>query len=75
MSASVDVVARRVVRLLDHPRRRLSVPKRFVWPFRALGFLVRLCPPLGDRLVTAMQRQDRHAGTARGLPASKTSTG
>jgi uncharacterized protein len=57
MSASAHEVARRVVRLLDHPRRRLSVPKRFVWPFRMLGFLVRICPPLGDRLVVAMQRQ------------------
>ncbi len=61
MSASVALVARRVVRLLDQPRRRLSVPKRFVWPFRTLGFLVRLCPPLGDRLVTRMQRQEQHA--------------
>jgi short-subunit dehydrogenase len=60
MSATAGLVSRRVVRLLDHPRRRLSVPKRFVWPFRALGFLVRLCPPLGDRLVISMQRQDRH---------------
>lgn len=60
MSASAPEVARRVVRLLEHPRRRLSIPKRFVWTFRILGFLVRLCPPLGDRLVIAMQRQDRH---------------
>jgi short-subunit dehydrogenase len=59
MSASVTEVARRVARLLDQPRRRLSVPKRFVWPFRMVGFLVRICPPLGDRLVVAMQRQDR----------------
>jgi uncharacterized protein len=58
MSASVGTVARRVVRLLDHPRRRLSVPKRFVWPFRALGFLLRMFPPLGDRVVIALQRQD-----------------
>jgi hypothetical protein len=57
MSASVEEVARRVVGLLDHPRRRLSVPKHFVWPFRALGVLTRLCPPLGDRLVVALQRQ------------------
>jgi uncharacterized protein len=61
MSASVGTVARRVVRLLDHPRRRLSVPKRFVWPFRTLGFLLRMCPPLGDRLVVILQRQDPHA--------------
>ncbi len=61
MSASVETVARRVTRLLDHPRRRLSVPKRFVWPFRLLGFLLRICPPLGDFLVIAMQRQDQKA--------------
>jgi short-subunit dehydrogenase len=59
MSASAPEVARRIARLIKHPRRRLSVPKRFVWPFRTLGFLVRLCPPLGDRLVIAMQRQDQ----------------
>jgi short-subunit dehydrogenase len=64
MSASALDVAHRVARLLDHPRRRLSIPKRFVWTFRALGFVVRLCPPLGDRLVIAMQRQDeRKEGT------------
>jgi uncharacterized protein len=74
MSASVDLVARRVVRLLDHPRRRLSVPKRFVWPFRILGFLVRLCPPLGDRLVIAMQRQDQRAGAARSSSSSSSSS-
>ena len=61
MSANVELVAHRVVRLFDQPRRRLSVPKRFVWPFRTLGFLLRLCPPLGDRLVIAMQRQEQHA--------------
>jgi uncharacterized protein len=68
MSASVEVVARRVVRLLDHPCRRLSIPKRFVWPFRAIGFLARLCPPLGDRLVIAFQRQD---GPARNRVTSR----
>jgi short-subunit dehydrogenase len=60
MSADAPEVARRIARLVDHPRRRLSVPKRFVWPFRVLGFLARLCPPLGDRLVIAMQRQETH---------------
>ena len=37
MTADVEDVARRVARLLDHPRRRLSVLRRFVWPFRLLG--------------------------------------
>ena len=55
MSADVEDVARRVARLLDHPRRRLSVLRRFVWTFRLLGVAARLCPPLGDRIVVWMQ--------------------
>jgi short-subunit dehydrogenase len=65
MSAHAPEVARRIARLVDHPQRRLSVPKRFVWPFRVLGFLVRLCPPLGDRLVIATQRQEPHVHAPR----------
>ncbi len=61
MTADVDEVARRVVDLVDHPRRRLSVLRRFVWPFRMLGAITRICPPLGDRVVTAMQREDRES--------------
>ncbi len=57
MSASVQEVASRIAGLLDRPRRRLSVPKRFVWPFRILGVVTRLCPPLGDRLVVAMSKE------------------
>jgi short-subunit dehydrogenase len=57
MTASVDEVARRTVRLLDRPRRRLSVLKRLVWPFRLLGALARALPSLGDRLVVLLQRE------------------
>jgi uncharacterized protein len=57
MSARVEEVARRTARLLDRPRRRLSIPKRFVWPFRLLGAVLRLCPPLGDRLVSLLARE------------------
>jgi short-subunit dehydrogenase len=59
MTAQVDEVARRVVRLLDHPRRRLSVLRRLVWPFRLLGAVARLCPPVGDRIVRWFQREGR----------------
>ncbi len=55
MTADVEQVARRVARLLDRPRRRLSVLRRFVWLFRLVGVAARLCPPLGDRLVASMQ--------------------
>jgi short-subunit dehydrogenase len=59
MTAEVDDVARRVARLLDHPRRRLSVLRRFVWVFRLLGLVARTCPPLGDFLVAKLQHEDR----------------
>ncbi|MDB5349846.1 MAG: hypothetical protein JWN86_1093 [Planctomycetota bacterium] len=58
-SATVDDVACRIVRLLEHPRRRISVLRRVVWPFRALGLLIRAVPLLGDiaigRMVTRME--------------------
>ncbi len=63
MTADVREVARRVTRLVDHPRRRLSLLKRLVWPFRLLGVLARLCPPLGDRLVVMFQRESRRPAT------------
>ncbi len=62
MSADVEEVARRVVRLLDHPRRRLSVTRRFVWLFRILGAVASLCPPLGDRFVAALSRRPTRPG-------------
>jgi short-subunit dehydrogenase len=55
MSADVTDVARRIVRLIDHPRRRLSMLKRGVWPLRMLGAFSQLCPPFGDWLVVRMQ--------------------
>jgi uncharacterized protein len=59
MTADVDLVVRRVVDLFDHPRRRLSILRRFVWPFRILGAIARICPPLGDRVVRLMQRENQ----------------
>ncbi len=61
MTADVEDVARRVTRLLDHPRRRLSVLRRFVWLFRFLGVIARLCPPLGDWVVRRLQRENQAA--------------
>jgi short-subunit dehydrogenase len=62
MSARVDEVARRVVRLIERPRRRLSVQRRVVWPFRLLGGLFRVCPPLGDLALSFMTRHFDRAG-------------
>lgn len=56
MSAPVDVVARRIVRLIDHPQRCLSVPRRFVWPWRMLGGLFHLWPWLGDLGLSSMTK-------------------
>jgi uncharacterized protein len=53
-SAKVDDVARRIVRLIDHPKRRISVLRRVVWPFRAIGLLVQAFPILGDLVVGRM---------------------
>jgi short-subunit dehydrogenase len=57
MSVDVNEVARRVAGLLDRPCRRLSIPRRFVWPFRVLGAAARLCPPLGDWVVERLSRK------------------
>jgi short-subunit dehydrogenase len=61
MTADVADVARQVTHLFDHPRRRLSVLRRFVWLFRFLGMIAWLCPPLGDRVVRLMQRENQES--------------
>ena len=58
MTADVDDVARRVVGLIDHPQRRLSVRRRMVWPFRALGVLAGVFPALGDWVVARIFHVD-----------------
>ncbi|WP_435010948.1 SDR family NAD(P)-dependent oxidoreductase [Tundrisphaera lichenicola] len=54
LHTTVDVAARRIARLIDHPRRRLSVLKRVAWPFRGIGLLFRLWPWLGDQAIAPM---------------------
>ena len=65
-SAKVDDVAARIVRLIDHPMRRLSVLRRVVWPFRAIGLLIQAFPILGDlaigRMVKRMEVPDVQNG-------------
>jgi short-subunit dehydrogenase len=48
-----DRVARDMVRLIDRPKRRVSVLRRTVWPMRLAGALVQLCPWLGDKIVVS----------------------
>jgi short-subunit dehydrogenase len=62
MSAEVGDVARRVVGLIERPKRRLLVLRRLVWPFRAMGSLARAFPALGDWLVVRAFHVDRASG-------------
>ncbi|MDG3004090.1 SDR family NAD(P)-dependent oxidoreductase [Paludisphaera mucosa] len=64
MTADVEDVARRVAGLIDRPRRRLSVLRRMVWPFRAMGALAWAFPALGDWLVTRIFHVDQASGRA-----------
>ena len=64
VSAKADDVARRVARLIDRPRRRISVLRRVVWPLRILGGLFRAWPVLGD---LALAGAERVAGPRRPL--------
>ena len=64
MSAEVDDVARRVVNLVERPRRRVSVLRRIVWPWRVVGGLFRLWPWLGDLAVAS---SIRYAGEGEGV--------
>jgi uncharacterized protein len=54
LSAHVDEAARRIVRLIDHPRRRISVLRRVVWPNRLVGALFQAAPWLGDLAMNTM---------------------
>ena len=47
-TATADDAARRIARLIDRPRRRISMLRRAVWPLRAVGALFRAWPALGD---------------------------
>lgn len=69
MTAEVDVVAARIARLIERPRRRLSVLRRFVWPFRTLGGLFRAWPWLGDVALSAMAQHFDKKGDLSRSPA------
>ncbi len=55
-TANPDDVARRIARLIDRPRRRLSVLRRVVWPMRLMGALFRVVPALGDGAIGGLMR-------------------
>ena len=51
-NATAHDAARRIARLIDHPRRRISMLRRVVWPLRVVGGLIRVFPILGDVLLS-----------------------
>ncbi len=61
MSARVEVVAQRIVRLIERPKRRLSVLKRFVWLWRSLGLIFQFWPALGDFAVSFVMRHSERS--------------
>ena len=65
MTTPAEVAARRIVGLLDRPRRRLALPRRVVWPFRLAGAFFGLFPGLADAAISAMiRRVERARGVA-----------
>jgi len=64
-NADVTVVARRIVRLIDRPRRRLSATRRVVWPFRLVGGLFQVAPWLGDLALSEMARRYDRPGAVK----------
>jgi short-subunit dehydrogenase len=69
LTIPVEVAARRVARLVDHPRRRLAVPGWVVGMFRVFGALLTLAPGLTDAAVSAMIRRVEREEAAR--PSAK----
>ena len=68
-TADVHDAARRIVRLLDHPRRRISFLRRMIWPWRLMGGLFDLFPVLADLGMSGMMRRierEQAAAEARG---------
>lgn len=60
--ATADDAAKRIAHLLVKPKRRLSVLKRAVWPYRILGGLFQILPGVADRILgRVMKRVDREA--------------
>ena len=62
VTADADAVGKRIVRLIEHPRRRLSVPGGVVWTWRAIGWLPRIVPWLGDAVISALARHAERVG-------------
>lgn len=71
LARKADEVARRIVRLINHPRRRLSVPRRVVWPFRLIGGVFQVSPWLGDVILSSIARRFITPHSSRGLDQAR----
>jgi uncharacterized protein len=72
LTADVGDVARRIVRLIEHPRRRIAVLRRIIWPHRLVGALFQLLPWLGDLGITTMAiHQERTMRAKAAVPGSE----
>ena len=70
-TAKSDEAARRIARLVDHPRRRLSIRRRAVWPFRLVGGLFQVAPGLADALIgRVLRRAEATPASPRALEAA-----
>jgi short-subunit dehydrogenase len=49
--ANAEQAAKRIARLIVRPRRRLSVLRRAVWPFRLIGGWFQVAPFMGDAIL------------------------
>jgi len=63
MIASSEETARRIVRLIDHPRRRISILRRLVWPYRVAGALIQAAPWIGDVVLSRMVQELEQTAT------------
>jgi uncharacterized protein len=69
MEAPVEEAARRIIRLIDRPARRLSLRRRIVWPVRVVGALFHVFPALGDLAIRAMiRRVEREEAAGADIP-------
>jgi short-subunit dehydrogenase len=72
MEASVEEAARRIIRLVDRPKRRLSLLRRIVWPIRVVGALFHVFPAMGDLAISAMIRRVEREEAAASVSPSRT---
>jgi short-subunit dehydrogenase len=69
--ANAEQAARRIARLIVRPRRRLSVLRRAVWPFRLIGGWFQVAPFMGDAILTRLiAKADQQPREAENVPSS-----